>query len=223
MSTYGISFKNKEQQELIRLIRENGHEIIFCVGSAGTGKTFASIAAALDLKQSKKYAHIIYARNPIQLGEDMGFLPGGIEDKYNPFMRPLYSNIENIAQLSSFKPSVSNMKTQVEIVPIAFLRGDTFNNSVVIVDEAQNLDYKTLQAIITRLGQYSKLILLGSMDQIDDPKQARKDKCDFEVIMNAMAEQFDFVGKVELVESMRNPQTVNIDKFLSELYKKNLK
>lgn len=90
MASMGISFKgNKEQQELVRLIYENNRPIIFCVGKAGTGKTFATLAAALQLQAERRYGKIIYARNPVQLGEDMGFLPGTIDEKYGPFMGPL--------------------------------------------------------------------------------------------------------------------------------------
>lgn len=217
MATYGVSFaNNKQQQELIRLIRENGHEIIFCLGSAGTGKTFASLAAALDLKESKKYSRIIYARNPIQVGADMGYLPGGVEDKYDPFMGPLYDNLLAISTLSQRKPNVQNMKMQIEIIPIAFLRGRSFDNSIIIIDEAQNLDLMALKTILTRVGNYSKIILLGSMNQIDDPKQAKKPKCDFEAVIEKLS-PLDYVETVELTQSMRNPVCVEIDELLSEI------
>ena len=104
VSVLGISFKNnKEQQELIRLINTNDIPIILCTGNAGTGKTFCALASALQLKIDKKYKHIVFARNPIQMGQDMGSLPGGIDEKYDPFMGPLYDNLEAIVDLSGDK------------------------------------------------------------------------------------------------------------------------
>ena len=93
ISVVGISTKgNVEQEELSRLIMDNSHPIVIAVGSAGTGKTLISLATALELQQQKKYKKILFGRNPVQLGEEMGFLPGDISDKYGPFMGPLYDN-----------------------------------------------------------------------------------------------------------------------------------
>jgi PhoH-like ATPase len=98
----GVSLKNnKEQQELVRLMNENNRPIIICTGNAGTGKTFAALIAALQMKQEKKYSTIVYGRNPMPIGEDMGFLPGGLDEKYGPYMGPLYDNLEAIASLSN--------------------------------------------------------------------------------------------------------------------------
>ena len=217
MSSMGISFKNnKEQQELVRLIYEKGHPIIFCTGKAGTGKTFATLAAALQLVRDKRYGHIIYARNPIQIGEDMGALPGTAEEKYSPFMGPLMDNLEAIKRVSSEKPNVNNMRVQIETVPIAFLRGRSFEDTIVIIDEAQNLDLTALKTILTRIGKFSKVILLGSMNQIDDPRQRNKNKCDFQRVMDKLRDR-DYVAYINLVDSMRSPICTEIDDLLSEI------
>ena len=217
MAFYGVSLKNNEEQlELARLIAQNNKMIIFCTGNAGTGKTFATLAAALQLKLEKKYDKIVYARNPVQLGEEMGFLPGDISDKYNPFMGGLMDNLESICKHSSFKPALSQLKSQVEIVPIAFLRGRSFENTLLIIDEAQNLNLVALKTILTRVGAYSKVILLGSMNQIDDPRQARKEKCDFQKVIEKLSDR-EYVGSVELVQSMRSPICVELDELLSEI------
>lgn len=217
MAFYGVSLKNNEEQlELARLIAQNNKMIIFCTGNAGTGKTFATLATALQLKLEKKYDKIIYARNPVQLGEEMGFLPGDISDKYNPFMGGLIDNLESIARHSSMKPSLNQLKSQVEIVPIAFLRGRSFENTLLIVDEAQNLNLVALKTILTRVGEYSKVILLGSMNQIDDPRQARKEKCDFQKVIEKLQDR-PYVGSVELTQSMRSPICVELDELLSEI------
>lgn len=217
MAFYGVSLKNNEEQlELARLIAQNDKMIIFCTGNAGTGKTFATLAAALQLKLEKKYDKIVYARNPVQLGEEMGFLPGDISDKYNPFMGGLMDNLESICKHSSLKPALNQLKSQVEIVPIAFLRGRSFENTLLIVDEAQNLNLVALKTILTRVGAYSKVILLGSMNQIDDPRQARKDKCDFQKVIEKLEDR-DYVGSIELIKSMRSPICVELDELLSEI------
>jgi predicted ribonuclease YlaK len=146
----------------------------------------------------------------------MGFLPGDISDKYNPFMGGLMDNLESICKHSSLKPALNQLKSQVEIVPIAFLRGRSFENTLLIVDEAQNLNLVALKTILTRVGAYSKVILLGSMNQIDDPRQARKEKCDFQKVIEKLSDR-DYVGSVELVQSMRSPICVELDELLSEI------
>ena len=217
MATLGISLKNnKEQQELVRLMNENHKPIIFCTGNAGTGKTFAALAAALQLKQNKKYKTIVYGRNPIPLGEDMGFLPGGLEDKYGPYMGPLYDNLEAIASLSNENLNPKDLAQRIEMIPIAFLRGRSFRDTILIIDEAQNLDLTSLKAILTRVGDYSKVVLLGSMNQIDDPRQRKKDKCDFEKVMEATI-NLPYVGYINLTKSMRSDWCVELDGILGEI------
>lgn len=204
MSYYGVSFKNNvEQQELARLIATNDAAIIFCEGKAGTGKTFATLAAALQLKSEKRFDKIIYARNPVQIGEEMGFLPGSIEEKYHPFMGGLLDNLESISRHSQYHPAVGDLRAKIEIVPIAFLRGRSFENTILIIDEAQNLSIVELQTILTRLGQYSKVVLLGSTNQIDDLKQRRKAVCDFQRLYEGLAD-LSYVEFIHLEKSMRS-------------------
>ena len=217
MSSMGISFKsNKEQQELVRLIYEKGHPIIFCTGKAGTGKTFATLAAALQLVEEKRYGKIIYARNPVSVGEDMGFLPGTAEEKYSPFMGPLMDNLEAISRISQDHPNVANMRAKIETVPIAFLRGRSFENTIVIVDEAQNLDLTALKTILTRIGNFCKVILLGSTNQIDDYKQRKKPECDFTRVMKKLQVR-NYTAVVKLVDSMRSDICADVDTLLEEL------
>lgn len=217
MSLLGISIKgNPEQQELVRLIQQNDIPIIFCIGKAGTGKTFTSLAASLDLKLNKRYGHVIYARNPIQLGEDMGALPGDINDKYDPFIAPMLDNLNSIATISKENLNVNDLRGKIEVTPIAFLRGRSFENTIVIIDEAQNLDLTVLKTVLTRIGRFSKVILLGSMNQIDDHRQRRKAKCDFQRVIDKLRD-CPYVGYVELTKSMRSPICVEIDDLLGEL------
>ena len=205
---------NPEQRELIRLIRDNNTKVIFCDGNAGTGKTFTSIYTAYQLVREKKYERILFSRDPVQLGEDMGYLPGGVDEKFNPFMACLFDNLENIQRLGG--PLITEMKPKIEITPIAFLRGRSIEQAILIVDEAQNLDLVTLKAILTRVGQYCKVILLGSLNQIDNRHQAKKDKCDFERVRECLND-FDFVGNVTLIQSKRSEICSLIDEKLKEL------
>lgn len=217
MAFVGISFKeNKEQQELARLMYENYRPIILCTGNAGTGKTFAALATALQLKAEHKYKTIVYGRNPMPIGEDMGFLPGGLDEKYGPYMGPLYDNLEAISSISKENLNPKELAQRIEIVPIAFLRGRSFRDTILIIDEAQNLDLTALKAILTRVGDYSKVVLLGSMNQIDDYRQRKQDKCDFEKVIEAISD-LPYVGYVNLSKSMRSDWCVELDAILGEI------
>lgn len=166
MSVSGIKAGNPEQAELIRLIMENKTKIVFCIGDAGTGKNYCSIAAALQLQSDKKYKDIYYGRNPVQCGQEVGFTTGSLEEKLAIYMHPLYDTLENIAHKGgAFR--AENARARVQMFEITTARGRSIDNAVVIIDECQNLDAKTLQTIITRMGTYSKLILIGSYNQID--------------------------------------------------------
>lgn len=217
MSYYGVSLKNnEEQQELARLICDNHTEIIICLGNAGTGKTFTSLAASLQMRFEKKYDNIIYTRTPRQLGDSMGFLPGDTNEKFGPFMGGLYDNIESIAKKSDMHPQVNDIKNKIECVPLAFMRGRSLDNCIIIGDEAQNFDLVSLKALLTRMGQYSKIILLGSLNQIDDPAQRRKEKCDFEQVIESI-QDLPYVAVVELTKSMRSPHCAEIDERLNSI------
>lgn len=205
---------NPEQTELIRLIKENKKSIVFCTGAAGCGKTFISIYAALELLRQKKYEKILYSRDAVQLGAELGFLPGDVGDKFDPFMACLFDNLEAIERLGG--PSVAESKTKIERVPLTFLRGRSLENVILIVDEAQNLDLITLKAILTRMGEHSKVVLLGSMNQIDNKAQMKKEQCDFVRVMESLND-LDFVGSVELIISKRSPYCTIVDDRLSKL------
>lgn len=218
MSVLGISTKgNPEQAELIRLIMQTGKNIIFCEAPAGTGKTFISLATALQMQLEKRYKKIIYTRNPIQLGENMGFLPGGLEEKFDPFMAPLHDSIDSICNKSSHKLIANDLSYKVDVCPIAFMRGRNIgDDTICIVDEAQNCSLEELKTLLTRISTYSKIIVLGSNKQIDNPRIRRKGKSDFQKVYEAM-EHLPYVGVVHLTQSMRSPWCVEIDEILSSI------
>ena len=144
----------------------------------------------------------------------MGFLPGDISEKFNPFMACLFDNLNNIERLGG--PTTAEMKHYVEITPIAFLRGRSLEQCILVVDEAQNLDLTALKAILTRVGQYCKVVLLGSLNQIDDKHQAKKERCDFVRVMECL-EDFEFVSSIQLIQSKRSDICALIDEKLGEL------
>lgn len=210
-----ISFTdNPEQKELNRIIRDNDTRIIFCTGPAGVGKDFATLYTSYQLVREHKYEKILFTRNPVQLGEEMGFLAGDLGDKVQPFMACLYDTLNSIERLGG--PLKSDVLSKIEVTPLAFLRGRNLDNCIFIVDEAQNLDLVSLKAILTRAGDYCKIILLGSLNQIDDKKQARKEKCDFQRVMECL-ENCSFIKHVELIKSMRSAICAEIDERLKDL------
>ena len=251
MAIYGVSFKKSVgQQKLVELIMNKQKKIIFGVGKAGTGKNTAALACALHLKENKEVEDIIYTINPVQTGENIGYLPGGIEEKVDPFMAPLDDALLGISRLSTKfgekhtkaerKSFVEQLKSQIIIEPVFNMRGRTFENTIMIVDECQNLDFKTLNTLMTRMGNFSKIVLLGSYNQIDNEKLRKKEKCDFQLTVEEFSKKkkrkidisdeveletdredyvLDYVGFVELTDSLRNPICVEIDDIFTKLKK----
>lgn len=202
---------NKEQAELVRLIFENNRPIVFGTGNAGTGKTFIALASALQLVRDRRYSKIIYTREPEEVGKSLGFLPGGLDEKFGVYMRGLYDNLDHIEKFGAI--TKHEAFKYIECVPIQFLRGASFEDTIVIVDEAQNLDMTSIKTVLTRIGKYCKVILLGSLRQIDNKAQAKRKKCDFEIALELLEDQ-NFVGQVELIKSMRSPWCSIIDELL---------
>lgn len=220
MSVYGISVKNNpEQQEFVRLIEDNQHAIVFCTGYAGTGKTFTALATALDLKEKqKKYKHIIYVRDPVPVGHDIGALPGTADEKMSPYWGPVLDTLEAIAKCQSKeeKDNINNMRSKIEVVPMAFLRGRSFVDSIIILDEAESCDLTALKTALSRVNEYSKIIILGSYNQVDDWRQRKEAQSDFERVIEKL-KGHPKVACIELERSMRASWTVEIDKILGEL------
>ena len=216
MSVVGITTKgNAEQTELMRLIMDNQHPIVICEGAAGTGKNFISIATALELQYKKKYEKIYYCKNTVDVGRDVGFLPGDLHDKINPYQMALFDTLTAIERKGKVIKA-SEAKQKIEVLPLFNVRGRTLENCILIVDEAQNLDLVSLRTLCTRLGDYSKIIFLGSYKQIDDPRQRKQEKCDFQKMAEAF-EELDFVGQVTLVKSMRSSYCAVLDEIFEAI------
>jgi phosphate starvation-inducible PhoH-like protein len=145
-------------------------DLVFGIGPAGTGKTYLAVAAAVHLLRSDRARKVILARPAVEAGEKLGFLPGDLEAKVNPYLRPLFDALNDMMDYATIRRF---METDVvEVVPLAFMRGRTLNNAIIILDEAQNTTRGQMQMFLTRMGQGSKMIVTGDVTQIDLPKPA---------------------------------------------------
>ena len=166
-STRKIYPKTKNQAKLIQSFRKN--DMVFATGPAGSGKTFLAVAESLRLLLSHKISSIILVRPIVEAGESLGFLPGDMQDKINPYLRPLYDS------MSACIPSEMVKKFQengiIEVAPLAYMRGRTLNNAAVILDEAQNTTCEQMKMFLTRTGENSKVFITGDVTQIDLPKR----------------------------------------------------
>jgi len=157
--------KTGNQQFYLEAIRD--HDLVFGIGPAGTGKTYLAVAAAVHLLKTERILKIILVRPAVEAGEKLGFLPGGIEAKVNPYLRPLFDALHDMMDFSTIRRFMEN--DIVEVVPLAFMRGRTLNNAVIILDEAQNATRGQMQMFLTRMGHGSKMIVTGDTTQIDLP------------------------------------------------------
>ncbi|URJ32991.1 PhoH family protein [Candidatus Blochmannia vicinus] len=143
------------------------HDITFGIGPAGTGKTYLAIAAAVDLLERQKNKHIILTRPAIEAGEKLGFLPGDLHQKSDPYVRPLYDALFNIIGYERVEKLIQ--KKIIEVAPLAYMRGRTLNDSVIILDESQNTTITQMKMFLTRIGFRSTVIITGDITQIDLP------------------------------------------------------
>ncbi len=155
--------KTKGQKEYIEAIRQN--DVVFAIGPAGTGKTYLAVAMALDYLRSGKVQRIILTRPAVEAGERLGFLPGDLLEKVDPYLRPLYDSIMDMIPPDRFYSY--REKGIIEIAPLAYMRGRTLNNSFIILDEAQNTTYHQMKMFLTRLGFNSKAVITGDITQLD--------------------------------------------------------
>lgn len=157
--------KTKNQKYYIRSIFEN--QIVFAIGPAGTGKTYLATAAGLYFLREKKVERIILVRPVVEAGESLGFLPGDMREKIDPYLRPLYDAIYDMIEPRIFKELLQN--EIIEIAPLAYMRGRTLNKSFIILDEAQNTTIDQMKMFLTRTGNDSKVVITGDITQIDLP------------------------------------------------------
>jgi phosphate starvation-inducible PhoH-like protein len=161
-----IKARSENQQKLIEAFDKN--DLVFAIGPAGTGKTYLSIAMAVRALKDKTARKIILSRPAVEAGEKLGFLPGDMKDKIDPYLQPLYDALEDMIPGAKLQDMMD--KRIIQIAPLAFMRGRTLSDAVVILDEAQNTTTAQLRMFLTRMGQSTKMIVTGDITQIDLPK-----------------------------------------------------
>ena len=163
-----IVARTENQQRLVKAFEEN--DLVFATGPAGTGKTFVAIALAVKALKNKEIRKIILSRPAVEAGEKLGFLPGEMKDKLDPYLQPLYDALQDMVPGAKLKEYMEN--NVIQIAPLAFMRGRTLNDAVIILDEAQNTTTHQLKMFLTRLGMNAKMIITGDVTQIDLPPTA---------------------------------------------------
>ncbi len=163
---YSIVPKTFRQKSYIEAIKS--HDCVFGVGPAGTGKTYLAMAMAIAAVMNKEVKRVVLCRPAVEAGEKLGFLPGDMAEKVNPYLRPLYDALHDMVEMDRAKEMVE--KGNVEVAPLAFMRGRTLSNAFVILDEAQNTTIGQMKMLLTRLGRGSKCVVTGDVTQIDLPR-----------------------------------------------------
>jgi phosphate starvation-inducible PhoH-like protein len=178
-----VAPKGPNQRRYIEALES--FDMVFAIGPGGTGKTYLAVAMAVSALLSKQVNRIILARPAVEAGERLGFLPGTIQEKVDPYMRPLYDALHDLLEADKLERLLE--KDIIEVAPLAFMRGRTLNDSFVILDEAQNTTSEQMKMFLTRLGFNSKAVITGDITQIDLPNARR----------SGLVEAIDVVGKIE--------------------------
>lgn len=188
--------KTKGQKRYIDTIRRN--DMVFGIGPAGTGKTYLACALAANALKNKEVERIILARPAVEAGESLGFLPGDLQDKVDPYLRPLYDAIfEIVGQETAARLKESGV---IEVVPIAYMRGRTLDNSFIILDEAQNTTREQMKMFLTRMGFNSKVVVTGDITQIDLPKGAGSGLVEAKRVLSGVeGVEFSYLTEVDVV------------------------
>ena len=178
-----IMAKSANQRRYLDAIEQ--HDIVFGIGPAGTGKTYLAMAQAVNYLLAKKVSRIILARPAVEAGEKLGFLPGDLQEKVNPYLRPLYDALYDMLEVEKAERMLE--RGVIEVAPLAFMRGRTLNDAFVILDEAQNTTSEQMKMFLTRLGFGSKAVVTGDITQIDLPAGR----------LSGLVEAMRVVGKVD--------------------------
>ncbi len=184
-----IKAKTKNQKQLVEASTDN--DIVFAIGPAGTGKTYVAVAMAVKALRNRLVKKIILTRPAVEAGENLGFLPGDMKDKVDPYLRPLYDALDDLINPERLKQFIANRV--IEVAPLAFMRGRTLDNAFVILDEAQNASSVQLKMFLTRLGPNAKCIVTGDLTQIDLPRHQ----------YSGLGKALDLLGNVNGIEIVR--------------------
>lgn len=164
-----VTARTAGQKEMVLACKEN--DILFCLGPAGTGKTYTAVALAVRALKEKQVRRIVLVRPAVEAGESLGFLPGDLKEKIDPYLRPLYDALEDMIPAEKLAHYME--KNVIEIVPLAYMRGRTLNHAFIILDEAQNATEAQLKMFLTRMGNDSQIIVTGDETQTDLPKNQK--------------------------------------------------
>jgi phosphate starvation-inducible protein PhoH and related proteins len=187
-----IAPRSAGQAAYVKAIRE--HELVFGLGPAGTGKTYLAVAAAIDLLMAGKVERIILSRPAVEAGERLGFLPGDLRDKVDPYLRPIFDALNDMIPADQLQKRLAS--GEIEVAPIAFMRGRTLSHAFVILDEAQNTTPVQMKMFLTRLGEGSRMVVTGDPTQVDLPPGTRSGLADALEALRGVAE----VGIVHFTE-----------------------
>lgn len=164
-----IKARTRNQRRMVEAIEKN--DIVFAVGPAGTGKTYTAVALAVRALKNRFVKKIILTRPAVEAGESLGFLPGDLKEKIDPYLRPLYDALDDMIPIETLNQFMTNRV--IEVAPLAFMRGRTLDHAFIILDEAQNATVTQLKMFLTRLGPSAKCIVTGDLSQIDLPRNVR--------------------------------------------------
>ncbi|MFZ3116314.1 MAG: PhoH family protein [Syntrophales bacterium] len=212
-----ITPKSIAQKSYIDAIRR--HDLVFGIGPAGTGKTYLAMAMAVAALTDKKVHRIVLARPAVEAGEKLGFLPGDLAEKVNPYLRPLYDALFDMLDFE--RATTLIQKGVIEVAPLAFMRGRTLNDSFVILDEAQNTTSEQMKMFLTRLGYGSKAVITGDITQIDLPTEKRSGLVEAQSILKK-TEGISFIGFCE-IDVVRHPLVQDVIRAYSELERRKRK
>jgi phosphate starvation-inducible PhoH-like protein len=188
--------KSMNQRRYLDAIEK--YDMVFGIGPAGTGKTYLAVAMAVSALNNKKCSRIILARPAVEAGERLGFLPGTLQEKVDPYLRPLYDALYDLMDQEKVDRALE--KNVIEIAPIAFMRGRTLNDSFIILDEAQNTTSEQMKMFLTRMGFNSKAVITGDVTQIDLPNARRSGLVEAaEVLKNVEGVSFNYFGEEDVV------------------------
>ncbi len=176
--------RSKKQKEYVKSLKTS--QIIMSLGPAGTGKTYLAVAAALSMLLEKKVERIILSRPAVEAGEKLGFLPGDMKDKIDPYLRPLYDSLYDLLDYEKIQRKIES--GEIEIAPLAFMRGRTLKNSFAILDEAQNATETQIKMFLTRIGENSKLVVNGDPSQVDLPNKNQSGLVESQKILKEIKE-----------------------------------
>lgn len=198
INSRGVPIKAKTlgQKTYLKTIKENS--IVFGIGPAGTGKTYLAVAAAVNTFKNKEVDRIVLTRPAIEAGESLGFLPGDMQDKVDPYLRPLYDALGEMLGFETFHKNLE--RGVIEVAPLAYMRGRTLDNAFIILDEAQNTTAEQMKMFLTRMGFSSHIVVTGDVTQIDLPRDKKSGLRDAEIVLkNVEGIEFVYLDERDVV------------------------